>query len=563
MAAIKFTRQSKGGITLSAITWWSVDPLEKVFQDSPAKDAGGPLTMEGARNEWVSGQVVIYSPDTNLMGVRPRATELLPVAGDGAAILRPTLRFAGFVPVRNNTPRTPADHLVRQAPAWFPDPLVEEESLHIRRGCAQPVWITVKIPPDASPGTYHGTIDITTRDGNQATVDVRLHVHPAYLPDDRRLNVTNWFNVGNIASHHGLELFSDGFWRMLAKYAQMMGEHRQNTVITPLQQLIRPALRGDSNTGSSGIELDFTLFDRYVEVFDQFGVAGLIEGGHLGGRRGEWEDGFSVNTWQVDDGSIRVVPVDAGSPQADRFLAWFLPALRDHLERRGWADRYIQHLADEPCDANAKSYNELVRAVRRHWPQIRLVEANMCQTVDPLDIWVPILNVWHQAYDFYCEQQAQGREVWFYTCLGPTGTYANRLIDYPLLKVRLLHWLNAHYGASGYLHWGLNYWNGVTSPFADVEPAHHPQLVLPPGDCGIVYPGPGGPLSSIRFEAMRDGIADYELLQELSTSEPDAARQLTGAVIRDFDDYNLDIAHFRAIRRRLLDAVASAQGNGR
>jgi hypothetical protein len=35
-----------------------------------------------------------------------------------------------------------------------------------------------------------------------------------------------------------------------------------------------------------------------------------------------------------------------------------------------------------------------------------------------------------------------GGEVWFYTCLFPNKRYPNRLIDYPLLKVRLLHWLD-------------------------------------------------------------------------------------------------------------------------
>jgi hypothetical protein len=257
---------------------------------------------------------------------------------------------------------------------------------------------------------------------------------------------------------------------------------------------------------------------------------------------------------------VEVVDAEAGSAAADRFLAWFMPAVRRHVEARGWTDRYIQHLADEPVDANASSYDELLRSVRRCWPGLRLIDASASQAIDPLDIWVPVLNSWHRAYDFYCEQKEEGREVWFYTCLGPTGTYANRLIDYPTLKVRLLHWLNAHYGATGYLHWGLNYWDGLTSPFADVEPAHTPDLVLPPGDCGIVYPGPRGPLSSIRFEAMRDGIADYELLRELAAKDPAMAQRLTGAVIRDFNDYELDIAHFRKTRIRLLDTVAEVQG---
>jgi hypothetical protein len=542
---------------MSGIFWWSVDPLEKVFPDAtPPELREAPVRMIGARNEWVSGQAVLWSSERHLMRATLEASPLVPASSsEGPALRAPQVRYVGFVPVRENTRGTPADHLVRQAPGSFPDPLYEDEWLHLRRQRAQPVWITVHIPPDTPPGLYCGQIGVHARGNQRASIDVKLQVHEARLTDDRNLAVTNWFSLANICRSHGVDLFSEGFWEMLGRYAKIMAAHRQNTVITPLRQLIRPGVdeRGE-------ISLSFDLLDRWVELFDTYGVAQTIEGGHLGHRRGAWDGGFAVATWEARDGQVEVVDAEAGSAAADRFLAWFMPAVRRHVEARGWTDRYIQHLADEPVDANASSYDELLRSVRRYWPGLRLIDASASQAIEPLDIWVPVLNSWHRAYDFYCEQKEEGREVWFYTCLGPTGTYANRLIDYPTLKVRLLHWLNAHYGATGYLHWGLNYWDGLTSPFADVEPAHTPDLVLPPGDCGIVYPGPRGPLSSIRFEAMRDGIADYELLRELAAKDPAMAQRLTGAVIRDFNDYELDIAHFRKTRIRLLDAVAEVQG---
>ncbi len=541
---------------MSGIIWWSVDPLEKVFPDTvPPETREAPVRMIGARNEWVSGQAVLWSAERHLMRATLQASPLVPASSTtGPTLPAPQLRYVGFVPVRENTRGTPADHLVRQAPADFPDPLYDDEWLHLRKERAQPVWITMYVPPETPPGLYCGQISVHTRDNHTASIDVELRVHEAYLTDERNLAVTNWFSLTNICRSHGVTMLSEGFWEMLGRYAKIMGAHRQNTVITPLRQLIRPSVDDQGE-----IALNFDLLDRWVQLFDQYGVAQIIEGGHLGSRRGAWDEGFAISTWRVRDGQVETVAADAGSAAADRFIAWFMPALRGHLEARGWADRYVQHLADEPVDANADSYNELLRSVRRHWPGLRLIDANMCQSVEPLDIWVPILSVWHEAYDFYCEQKKEGREVWFYTCLGPTGTYANRLIDYPTLKVRLLHWLNAHYGATGYLHWGLNYWDGLASPFADVEPAHTSDTVLPPGDCGIVYPGPGGPLSSIRFEAMRDGIADYELLHELASKHPAAAKEVTQAVIRDFNDYQLDTAHFRRARIRLLDAVAEVK----
>ena len=104
-------------------------------------------------------------------------------------------------------------------------------------------------------------------------------------------------------------------------------------------------------------------------------------------------------------------------------------------------------------------------------------------------------------------------ELWFYTAWVPQGSFPNRLMDYPVIKTRLLHWVNFLYGATGYLHWGYNFW-GV--PFDQFSP----------GDNWIVWPGLDGPRSSLRYEAMRQGIEDYEFLMMLVDSTREVARKL-------------------------------------
>ena len=85
------------------------------------------------------------------------------------------------------------------------------------------------------------------------------------------------------------------------------------------------------------------------------------------------------------------------------------------------------------------------------------------------------------------------------------------------------------------------------------------MMQLPAGDSNIVYPEPGGPgvWDSIRYEAMRDGIYDYELLCQLKEKNPDAAARIAGKLIRGFTDYNEDIATFRAARRELLGLLSN------
>lgn len=165
------------------------------------------------------------------------------------------------------------------------------------------------------------------------------------------------------------------------------------------------------------------------------------------------------------------------------------------------------------------------------------------------------VEFFHNDFEHYQERQRAGEEVWFYTCMYPQGEYANRFIEQPLLKTRLLHWINYRYGITGYLHWGYNQW-GKDSPFTHATGQYADQQYLPAGDPWIVYPGRDGPLDSIRHEAMRDGIADYELLSMLGERDPAAAKRLVNRHVLDFDRYNCNINAFRATRLELLELLS-------
>jgi hypothetical protein len=71
-----------------------------------------------------------------------------------------------------------------------------------------------------------------------------------------------------------------------------------------------------------------------------------------------------------------------------------------------------------------------------------------------------------------------------------------------------------------------------------------------------VYPGYHKLYSSIRFEAMRDGIFDYELLKKLEEKHPGKAREFANAVIPGFKLYDRSIAFFRSIRKEMLELLS-------
>lgn len=528
---------------------WSVDPLLKVFRDA-APASSGPAVAEVARGESASLQIVVRA-DQSIRGLRSEVSPLRRSWGGGA--LQPKgARFVGYVPVDRPT-QQPSEDQLRAPPADYPDPLLETGSMDVGPGQAQPIWITVPIPTNASTGTYRGTLKLQATIAGQpvrAEQKLAIVVYRA-VAGPAKLWVTEWYGLQWRHMQIAPQPESEEYYALLRRYARNMAEHRHNVA------LISPLALGKYTVDPRGeLQIDFSRFDSWVEIFQQEGVIGRIEGGHIGGRNGGWESEFAVTVHQVQNRSVVTRQVDPAGPEAQAFYSRFFPALVTHLRSKDWLKRYIQHLADEPIAHNISSYRAMAALARKCAPELRIIEA--CHTKDligSIDIWVPQLNYLHDDWTHYQERQRAGEEVWFYTCVFPQGEYANRFLEQPLIKTRLLHWINARYGVTGYLHWGYNQWT-ADSPFTHTTRPHGGPPYLPAGDPWIVYPGTNGPLDSIRFEAMRDGIADYALVQALAQKNPATAQALAAKLIQDFDRYNTDVFTFRSVRRELLKRLS-------
>jgi hypothetical protein len=526
---------------------WVADSLVKVLPGTAAPAGpAGTVTIDAVRNEYESGQIVV----TAGARIEKLTASVSDLTGPSGPKPRVQANFVGFVPVRKGTVATPPERLVAKPPVDIPDPLLVDKSESVDAGTNKPVWLTVYVPKTAKPGTYAGSVGVTC-DGATVQIPISICVHSATLPDARTLYLTNWFSYGNVAVHHGVQLWSETWWKLIDAYAHCMAEHRQNVIITPIMDLIQ-----GRDDGKGKLSFDFSRFDRWVELFKKAGVIGKIEGGHLG-TRGEWlAKDFNAILPEITnpDGSVKPKPsVMVTSEEFRTFLSQFLPALRKHLEEKGWLGIYLQHLCDEPIKENADSYKKLSTYVRQYAPKFKIIDACMwSELVGAIDIWVPLPEHYERDIKFFQDRQKAGDQVWFYTCLAPKGKYMNRFLDYPLIDVRLLHWVNFKYDLTGYLHWGFNY--STAKPFEETEPGTADNY-LPPGDSHITYPGPRGPLSSIRLEALRDGVEDYELLKLLEKKNPKKARAICDSIVRSLTDYTLDPAEFRAARLKLIEAL--------
>jgi hypothetical protein len=533
------------------IMFMYVDPLEKVLAEASyftEKEA----VSDVARGEHATLQFIVRSPYAirNLKVTVTQAsdsTNSLPQAKTG---------FVGYVKVGRTIWDYSRDRIVSPS-GYYPDPILEEESVDVSFGNTQPIWISIPVPRDAARGSYKGSVTITglCRGKNfSLTRDFTVNVYPVTV-DKTSLWVTNWFAIDSrlelLNPGKSVSPFSEEHFALIRMLASKMVEYRQNVAI------ISPLSLSEFTYENKKWGIDFTNFDKVVDIFISEGVIGRIEGGHIGGRAGDWNSQFVVmvpnDTASLPEKFDRLPITD---PRAQEFYRQFFTGLKSHLREKGWDKFYMQHIADEPTGQNFGSYIQIARFVKSIVPDIPLIEACHSKNLGGiLDIWVPQLDFMNADYEFYNEQNKSGKEAWFYTCLSPKGEYANRFIELPLLKTRFIHWLNYKYEIPGYLHWGLNYWN--RDPFGEQTGIQYEGgNILPGGDSWIIYPGNGRILSSIRFDAMRDGIVDYELLKMLEKKSPEKAKHLADIIIYSFDRYDNNVEEFRINRRKLLEFLS-------
>jgi hypothetical protein len=514
-----------------------LDPLKKVFKEEMYFEENSD-TAAVAKGETATFQFVVRS----IYPVKNLKVEAGNLTFDSEQIPASMQAFVGYIHAGRNSGKDSKDKFYPVSD-YYPDCLEEVESVDMPSMSNQPVWVTYAVPRSASDGTYSATLVFSgTADGKPFKIkkQVTAKVYNVVLPE-QTLWITNWFTLEGLSkmnNNEPVEPYSDRYWALLKELANIMRDHSQNVYMISPSELCKAELTGTKYA------FDFTNFDKTVELFIREGGLKRIEGGHLGGGLGNGNPDFGI---KVPNVGMRAFDNDT----TRNFLSQFIPALYNHLETKGWTKMYVQHIGDEPTDRNAQSYIRIAEYLKEQLPNIKIIDAVLShQLANTVNVWAPVLHQYHRNYAFYQERQAAGDEVWFYTCCGPQNDYANRFLEQPLVQMRILHWMNYRYGATGYLHWGFNWWH--LSDTGDAAVLDKAVTTWTAGDSWIIYPAYGKVYSSIRLEAMRDGIADYELLKLLEQKDADKAKKLANAVVRNFDVYDSSIPAFRETRRKLL-----------
>lgn len=287
------------------------------------------------------------------------------------------------------------------------------------------------------------------------------------------------------------------------------------------------------------------------------------------------------------------------SPEYQQLMADYLNQVHQHLSDKGWLNLAYVYWFDEPDKKDYEFVMNGFRKLKTHAPGLRrmLTEQVEEDLIGGPNLWCPLTP--RVTRELVEERNQQGERFWWYVCTGPKAPYATLFIDHPGTEMRVWLWQTWACGVDGILVWQSNYWTSGAA-YPDAKAPQNPYLdpmgwvsgystdkgVKRPwgnGDGRFIYPPEAaadgnpaepvldGPVDSIRWEMLRDGIEDYEylvILKRLLGEQADGITQayrdelnalltVPEAISASLVNFTTDPAPIEEHREKLARAIAS------
>lgn len=523
----------------------SADSMSLVYpKDVTWKGLGRKPKIEMARGETEHTQTVVVPYGVELKDVQVEVDEVR--RSDGKSVEAKALQ-ASVAPV-GSLYTTPSAAYGREIyTGWTPDPIRSDlKSVDVPAGDVQPYLVSVESGRDADPGTYTVTLRVRAEGQPEQRAKVSVTVWPTQLQDRPELRTSFQFTPWLLWDLYKIT-DPDEQQAMTVKYWDFLAEHK----IQPDQ--IYTVLNGDPANLPPSEKFVPQPVDRVTYIRDHYGLtqftalylwAGLL-------------DPDKPETWDA---------------QIDDWIAMLETAMAEY-EKAGVADKAVVYGFDETTGPMLDAAKYTFSRIKERFPDLPIMTTLRDDTfgadtglTDQVDIWVP----WIDGYDKEVAEaaRANGERIWWYHAISTNYPQPNWFNGYPPIDSRMLMGPMSHQAnVEGILYYATNRWpladrgdqllvnDGILSKW---NPA---TFYGTAGDGSLYYPGADGPMSSLRLENVRDGLEDYNLMQELKrsiTAHPDAPRGLTARatklleasdIVTDSRNFTEDPAEYRAWRR--------------
>jgi len=251
-------------------------------------------------------------------------------------------------------------------------------------------------------------------------------------------------------------------------------------------------------------------------------------------------------------------------PEYPLLLGSYCRQMEAHLRAMGWLDKAYIYWFDEPSQSQYPYLQNGFRKLKEYCPDItrmitKRVDAGL---IGGPNLWCPISNEYnHERAE---ARQKLGERFWWYVCTGPKAPYTGLFLDHPAPEMRIWLWQTFQRNINGILVWQCNYWTSGTA-YPDAKNPQNPyedpmswtsgygtpsgqkrpwgngdgRFIYPPVAAASGHPADPvleGPVDSIRWEQLRDGIEDYEYLTILRQKLEQKRSTLTPQAIREYEN---------------------------
>jgi len=543
-----------GGVELTAPAGAAVVPnavrpagvqvwIAPVTQRIASVDYGDPaegqrsIRLAAARNGVFSGQVVISSTKP-IASLQARMGTLKQKDGGGTIP-------ADAVQVRYARLHTHSYSKRKRRSLWY-DALAEvppaKVAVHASGGAAvQPIWLSVRVPRDAAPGAYRGTLSVEAAGRAPVAVPVELTVHDFTLPDpkDFATHIGLIQSPETLALEYRLPLWSDRHWALIERSLRFTGELGNETLFIPLmcryhfgnaESMVRWVRKP-----GGGWDHDYTLVEKYLDLaqkhLPKLRVVCVIAWDRwTGSQRTPAKNRRPIPFSVLDPATGKVTSEDGpiyGTPQARPFWKPVFDGLRVILKRRGLEKAMMHGIAGDTAPFS-EAYADLNAAAALPWVwQGHPRKSQLGPRAAPLTVgyasWVwgtPVvpdplfkrLHGWRASMLLNTFPRAGSR------CFGAMRTWA----PFALYRASTESVLAA--GMRGIGRVGADFWPVVpAAKGANVRgqagrkyslvhrfPASWAQLQLTNSTSYLLCPGKNGAIATARFEMIREGLQEAE-----------------------------------------------------
>jgi hypothetical protein len=510
---------------------WNCLPFESVTANEVPEPGAAlqPIAIRGTRNGAFSGRLLVGS-DRPLKNLKVTVSDL---AGAGGASIP-----SAAVRVRRAEPASPEK-------SWLPtsgvptrfDALLDAIPAEIPSPAS--LWFTVRIPRDAKPGRYAGTVTVACDGLAAQPVPLQVEVGGWPMPDakDFRTRHFAYLSEDSLALYYNVPRWSPRHFELLGRSMELMAQMNARQAIVNLAINFYGGNKGD--VGCSNEETlirwirqadgsytyDFSLFDKYLDTaarsmgkptllrvncWNEVLLSGgkLTAGASVSGQAAK--ENYRVT--RLDPATGKTDTLEQPVPGTEESFAFWKPVLdelRRKVEARGWWD--VTALGHNSY--SRAPLPQVVEVARRIWPDGAWSFTAHCGNLG---------ENWPTTDKSVRMLVRQADCVWTLGRLTPRGytallkprpgqwcfTFRSYMKDYqPLPFFLLVAEEEISRGHDGVSDFGADLFP-LKRPNGRYYPLGNGRGTGGPADStlAVLAPGADGPVATERFEMLREGV---------------------------------------------------------